>query len=602
MTHISLLIVLLICANMGCPRADLIPSRMEGQYLPEDIHVVRLVVGTPGRTMRFALDFSDRFMRIARPLTSATFSHTAGGTDVVHVGRRRLRLPLRVDPEAAERLGCPTCDGTLGVGSASPLWLFYGSATFTPGAVLLGTTPAPIAAARGGYSRCLGPHPTLCITEAQVHGHRYMVDLSFRTAETLVPMRVYDRFVGTRSVGKDPSHRWDPLRIHFLGGTEVAIGAHNLVAMEKNGVRRLMVGLSPRNDTIYPGRTALRSMMIRRDFLRGTAKIIQWDTRKHRTATPLILTVVLSALFMHWTLTRDGMLPSPDGQPRQHLYPDRAVLEVVGAGLVVVAYYLPTVREAVRINPTFDAFVFFGVLVFLTWEWAAVAIYWWSASVVVGDLYARKPKTEGPPGTPIPASRNPAQVRQRRASPFTKTGATGRDIRGPRRRPRPIPIGRSHFVVRSRLALIRKAAHAVVLVLGILILATEARTDSFAVAAAAIFSLILVFVILYHLLMTVYHSFGYDRIGLWVLFLGTLLIMFVITVVLTYGEVVLPYFERRLFTAQWMVTLFVVIVYGAVVLVAASVSEVEIRKERAFFRSLRLEQLVPATRRAPYFF
>lgn len=613
-------ILLLALLLVACCRGAIIASRMEGRYPTQDIHVARLVVGTPGHTLRLALDFSDRYIRVARPMNSATYSHTAGGTDVIQVGRRRLRLPVRVDPEAAANLGCSSCDGTLGVGSASPLWLFYGSASFTRGSVLLDYgVPSPISATIGGHCQCLGPHPTLCMTEAEVHGDRYRVDLSFRTAETLVPMPVYERFVGLRSVGRDPSSHWDPLQIHFLAadggpGTEVSIAAHNLVVMEKNSVRRLMVGLSPQNDTIYLGRTAWGSIMVYRNFVRGTAKIVQFDTRKHRTVAPLILLNVLSLIFIHWKLTRDGMLPSPDGVPRARLYQDRSVLEILGSGLTIVVYYLPPIREAVRISPTFDAYVFFGTATMLTWEALAVAMYWWDAGAVLGEIYVRKPKAE-PPAKPkggIPSSHNPAERRRttvvsrrrRLASPFTITGATWRDIQPlpPRRRPRIVAIERSHFPVRCRLALIREVAHEIVLLLGILILSTETRTDSFAVALAAIFSLILTFFLIYNFLMAVYHLFGYDRQGLWILFLGTLLILLVTTVVLTFGQVVRPYLERRLFSSTWLVDTFTIILYGTVVLVASSVAEAEIRKERKYFQTLRIERLVPAIPRSPYLF
>ncbi len=602
-----LLLLLLMLVTFSC--AAVIPSRMEGRFLPDDIHVVRLIVGSTGNIKRFALDFSSRYVRIRKPLPSSTHSHTAGGTDVIHVGYRRLRLPMRLDPEAPARLGCPTCDGTLGVGAGSPLWLFYGSATFTAGSVLLGTAPPPIRDTAGTYAPCLGPHPSLCLTRAEVYGHRYIVDLGFQTPETLVPMEVYERFTGLRNVGQDPPHRWEPLRLHFEGdpGTEVSISSHNLVATERHGMRRLMLGLSPRNDTIYLGRTAFWSLMIHRDFLGGKVKVIQWEARKHRSASSLLLVVILSFIFMHWKLTRDGMLPSPSGIPRLHLYPDRLVLELIGGGLIVMAYYLPQIRDAVRINPTFDGFIFFAILTMFTWEALALAIYWWDASVMVGDIFVRKPKTEKtsePPAVEgeIPASHNPNLRHRPVVSPFTKTGATWRDL-GPRVRRigrHLAPIGLSHFPVRSRIALVRQISHELALLFAILILTTEARTDSFAVALSAIFSLVLTFFLIYHLIVTVYHLWGYDRIGIWVLFTGTIAVLSLVTVILTYSEIVRPYFERRLFTAIWLINIFVVLVYMATVLGAASVADRQIRKDRAFFHSLAVEPLIPDPQTEPY--
>ncbi len=591
----------------------IIASRMEGKYLPEEKLVASVVVGTPGKSLRLALDFTDRFIRISRLFLSITYqpSRDDRGTDVVHIGGKRLRLNILWDSEAAAKCGCPTCDGTLGVGSSSSLWIIWRSVTMTAGSMLLDTIAHPIRDSPVGVSRCIEPHQSMCATYAKVYGKRYMVDFTFSSAHTLVPVDVYDKYVGIKSVGRNPPETWSTLEMEF--GSEarqastIRLSSNTLVVKGRHGVRHLLLGVSPRNDTIYMGRCSLRSMMVYRDFVDGIIKVVPWETRKHYSIVALILGDVLFAILVHWKLTQDGMIP-----PRSKLYPDRAVLEIVGTGLAVMIYYIPEIRDAVRISPSFDIYVFFAGFFLLTWEALSLVLYAWNGTAIVGDLYARKPHTM-PPIPETPQNRllqremrrrrrrrrsEPSAPRQRGppASPFTNTGMTWPEIRSSlyRRIVRPPPITQAHIVIRSRASLIRQVTHENVLLLAILLLSVEARIDSFALTVSFIFAIFLTLNLIYHIWMAVYCLFGYDRIGVWLLFTATLLVISVATIVVTYTEITQPYLRRRLSTMQpKTIDVFAATVYVAAVLLSSAIAGVRIQEERKFYAGMDMVRVIP---------
>lgn len=584
---------MLFCIVAAAAAASILPSRMEGRHLPEEKHVATVVVGTPGKSLRLALNFTDRYIRLGNPTTSITYqpSGVDHGTDVVHIGGKRLRLPIKWDEEAAARCACPTCDGTLGVGASSSLWIMWRSVTMTAGSMLLDTVAPPIRDSPAGVSKCMEPHHTLCATYAKVYGKRYMVDFTFSSARTLVPIDVYDQYVGRRSVGRDVPEAWGSLEMEFGSEAPVAskIRLSSLVVRGRHGVRHLLLGVSPRNDTIYMGRSAWRSLMIYRDFVDGIIKIVPWETRKHYTSLALILIVVLFAIFIHWKQTRDGML-----FPRSKLYPDRTVLELVGTGIVVLSYYLPEIRDAVRISPSFDIYVFFSGFFLLTWECLAAILYAWDGTVMLGDLYARKPHTNGPfrsEGRTLPRHR----VRRAPASPLTNPGKSWKEIRATiyRRIVRPPLLTQDHIVIRSRASLIRQITHENVLLLGALLLTVEARLDSFAIAFSFLFALGLTVNLVYQVWMAIYHFFGYGRVGLWLLFIGTLVAITVATVVITYLEISRPYLRRRLSTRPWTIDAFTAVVYVAVILASSIFAGYRIREERKYYAGMNMVRVIP---------
>lgn len=202
---------------------DIVPSRMVGTHLDEEIHVARVRVGTPERELLLVLDFAGQRLVVSSAPSrrtsgdiagsnpedwSSSFSPSGGGSDLVRLSGNRYRLPTTFDPSAAAVIGCPACNGVLGVGPGSPIWLVWPDATFSAGAITLGQRQPPVSGSGRARISCEVLDDNLCSSTAEVYGTDYTVRFQFRSAYTVVPPAVYDTYVGTRSVSNTPVDQW----------------------------------------------------------------------------------------------------------------------------------------------------------------------------------------------------------------------------------------------------------------------------------------------------------------------------------------------------------------------------------------------------------
>ena len=98
---------------------------MEGVEEGACVPVARVKVGHTDEVLRLALDFYSIGVTVAShvPWQRSTTYMMAAGIDVVNLCHHRIRLPVRYDPEAGLKAGCPSCDGTFGLGRFNPLWM-----------------------------------------------------------------------------------------------------------------------------------------------------------------------------------------------------------------------------------------------------------------------------------------------------------------------------------------------------------------------------------------------------------------------------------------------------------------------------------------------
>ena len=317
--------------------ATIIPSRMIGVHLDEEIHVARVRVGTPEKELELAVDFSGHTVVIAHIPQGASSagdvagSHPAdrsttfvplaggGGTDMIRLSGRRYRVPIAFDQGAAARFGCPTCHGIIGVGPGSPLWRVWRDATFSAGAVTFGRALPPVAGAGRVRIACEPlAGDDLCVSEGTVWGATYRVHFQFRSKYTVVPGAVYDRYTGTRNLGKTAVGDWPTLAIEFPSADAPAdprtvslrIAPESLVGdSQKGGSRTLMLvrNSDPLSDKIILGRTAWRSLMMHREFAKGRATVTTHHTTKRGPYWALISGLVALILLIRWWATRDAL-------------------------------------------------------------------------------------------------------------------------------------------------------------------------------------------------------------------------------------------------------------------------------------------------------
>jgi len=312
-----------------------IPTRMMGIHLDEELHVARVLVSTDDQELRVAIDFASHELIISsvpnRGRAGSTgssdpadwsASYSTMGThssDVIRIGDHRYRVPVRYDSTATSTFGCPSCHGILGLGPGSPIWLRWDSATFSAGAITLGKKLPPVEGAGRVRIECEPmASEELCVSYASVYGKEYRVRFRFRSAYTIVPNDVYDAYVGTRSVGDTSIRDWPSLRFTFPSSeapldtrnATLRVRAESLLGESMRGGAPILLlkrDSDPDSETITLGRSVWRSLLMHREFTLGRAVIKTHHSIKRFPTWAIIVGVVVIVLLVRWWMTRDAL-------------------------------------------------------------------------------------------------------------------------------------------------------------------------------------------------------------------------------------------------------------------------------------------------------
>ncbi len=154
----------------------------------DGLYYTNIVVGNPGRYLRFLLDFTTNDTVIELPLNrfSQTFSvyeDESQGSEIFYFRHLKLRLPVHYNPLAATSVH----QGVLALGPGSWLWRWWSEYTIVPSSLYLGEY--------GTWSReDLNFYAPLLHAEhvvGQVDGSDYHVDLHSGTPLTFLPNQLY---------------------------------------------------------------------------------------------------------------------------------------------------------------------------------------------------------------------------------------------------------------------------------------------------------------------------------------------------------------------------------------------------------------------------
>jgi len=310
---------------------DVIPSRLEGKTRGETIHVVEIKAGTPRTTLRLALDYEGSGVITPQPYTeeiSSTYSPSGGGSDEVIIAGKRLRLPFSADLLRVEELACDTCEGLLGVGPSSPLWVVWKKATFGSGAISLDGLAHEVRDAER-FNRmeireqkrnsidCDVGYSGLCRTEALVGPDKELntVIFSFETSRTLVPPTVYDAYTAGLNIFDNDLDEWPDLEFEFTVLTndskgpsvKARIRRHDIVSDTRLGTPELLI--APQTgfpNTTIIGRPAWRSFFVYKDWITNEAQIFNWKVEKEFTYYGRFILSVSGLVLMWWKGTETG--------------------------------------------------------------------------------------------------------------------------------------------------------------------------------------------------------------------------------------------------------------------------------------------------------
>lgn len=386
---IFFLVVTVSCSNAFDTLSPIIPSRLEGKTRGHAIHVAELKVGTPRQTLRLALDFSGSKVYTYETFDetdSSTYSPVGGGSDLLWVGGRRIRPPFETDEMLVleKTMGSNPdgafIDGLLGVGPSSPLWFVWKEATFSSGAVTLGTMSDIIREANT-FGRLEHPHQLenyiscevgfsgLCKTKALVGPNLDPVTVifSFEERRTLVPGFIFLSYVGTKNVYKDPLSRWDDFPIVFTNlsarskSTTVStrIRKEDLVSATETSGKELNLDITSSNDTVYIGRTAWRSFSMHRYWIHHDANIIDWRVQKEFSSFPSFLLIAFAFLATWW-------IGSSIGEWDIRWRSRGITIFLIGliTGLALTTVWVPSTRQSIREFLLVDIFFQISLYVF----------------------------------------------------------------------------------------------------------------------------------------------------------------------------------------------------------------------------------------------
>jgi hypothetical protein len=356
---------------------DVIPSRLEGKTRGETIHVVEIKAGTPRTTLRLALDYEGVGVVTPEPYTeeiSSTYSPAGGGSDEVIIAGKRLRLPFSADLLRVEELACETCEGLLGVGPSSPLWVIWKEATFGSGAISLDGLAYEVRDAER-FNRmeireqkrnaidCDVGYSGLCRTEALVGPDRELntVIFSFETSRTLVPPTVYDAYTAGLNIFDNDLDEWPDLQFEFTVLTndskdssfKARIRRHDIVSDTRLGTPELLI--APQTvlpNTTIIGRPAWRSFFVYKDWITNEAQIFNWKVEKEFTYYGRFILSVSGLVLMWWKGTETG-----EWAIKWKFRPIRVVAAGVVSVFTIVTIWVDSTRCALLGFTLMDAYL-----------------------------------------------------------------------------------------------------------------------------------------------------------------------------------------------------------------------------------------------------
>ena len=382
-TFSTLLTIILFLPRFS--HGTLIPSKLAGQYDIGTYQRVTLIVGTPGRHMNFVVDPESSKLLTKMPLESYSASvkpTVAGNTDIIYIQGRKFRVLIGRDYEGrSELLGCPDCDGVIGVGPGSRIWLHEPVATYTAGAIALGEGIPAFERIRKsnnlGRIPCLPFYNYICAAKARVEGiPNITVIIGSNRHKTLVPVGIFDKYTDGKSIAINKNvYDWGDIDFKFEATPGTGkdnwwkLSNHCILAPSAKKDLDLLLEGGTENVVIL-SRAAMRCMMVKRFYLEGTAQVVTWDVNKHASTYTLLTIIIFAILFSYWTLDPVGAWSLSFKDERW-----KALAEALTIILALITLFMPQTWDALWAVPEMWAYAFFTMLMLVSWQFVGAIVY-----------------------------------------------------------------------------------------------------------------------------------------------------------------------------------------------------------------------------------
>ncbi len=583
----AVLFLPMICWCSTC----VIPVQMEGVEEGACVPVARVKVGHTDQVLRLALDFYSVGVTVAShvPWQRSTTYMMAAGIDVVNLCHHRIRLPVRYDPEAGLKAGCPSCDGTFGLGRFNPLWMVWKRVTLAGGAMILDNGNGhkghtPIASKGSEPIACVLGHQGFClIPEVKIGNRSYALDFAFQTQETYLPPEVYDEYVGVRSLETDPPQSWKNLEI-WINQTKIVIQRQHIIPMSRTGCRKLLVRPNTRpgaENTIVLGRTALRAFRILRNTADNTIKVMNWNCNRSRSGWAWFLLILSGIFLLRWKTTQD-ILWSPGDATATGLYPDRILIEMFTGLIGMAAYFLPSVQNSLEGFRFFSIYSIVIISTLIGWTIFSMIVYYADRTEWIGDVFL-VPRTSPPP-PPFQQQRRPL---------FALHGA-------PKAVRRVAPAEGTVLIRLSpRVAIMRSLAVESILLWSTILLLNELREDTLASLFPFLFMIGYLYTLLYWGWMALYYTPNITPLGVWMVWWTYYLAFLISSLWLTAVEIAIPFFEREVPELEWSSEISAVMIYIFLAYFSTRMAGPAINTERSRLYWLGVRYIGPFRLRKP---
>ncbi len=534
---------------------DVLPSRMEGQYASESLHTVSIKVGTPCKLMRLLIDFNSNKLvtRIPVQTFSRSFSPAFGGSDVVHFGGKDYRVLVTADGGLlAAGLGCPSCDGVLGLGSGSKIWLQADESIFTAGAVLLDEELIAFSrSTRGiGVVQCLPGFTNICTAPAVLEGMSVIVFFGVASTKTKVPLTIFNEYTSGLNVGVNDPEDWGNLRFKFPAlpkpgdpssddSNHFTLRREDIVTKSRKTGYDLLLDSSGNTSVVVLSRSAWRSFMIRKNWITGTAQIVSWKVRKHWTVYALIVLLVTACLFLYWKL-------SPSGAWNIAYKAGWKVLaEGCGTTLAILTYALPTSQTALEGHVEVNIFLGCVLINMFLWQLFSCLVYFELADNFFGKVSITLEDVSKPAGIKGDIGMAEGEIWDH------------------------APDVRVRYLNPRLWTVMGLSNETTVLILSLLLI-METRVETLGNFFILLFSLILLFNIMYHLLIALNIPTGDRWRFAWALYWTNAVIILVVGLIIVEVHMMSPFIERFIPAFPRIVPYVSAIVYAAVLPVASA--------------------------------
>lgn len=276
-------------------------------------------MGTPPRDVRLAVDGTHGELVMREDPSGDSFSafRTAGGVaDLVHIGGRHFTLDAIINPNFAFSI-CPTCDGVLGIGGGSPLWLVWRHIEITPRGLRLAEKADRAADILDHtWATCKQPSKVFCNTTGRVLGEDVVVLIAPEEPKTILPASVFRALRDGRTL----QHPWPDLVIDLDAKGVLGARGENLrlripgrqVVRDASGEPTTITVRAMDNEieepgvmqTVVLGWETLRATEFLRDFNRGRFAFAPRVVERNMTFVQALTNLAFWIAFFYFKLRR----------------------------------------------------------------------------------------------------------------------------------------------------------------------------------------------------------------------------------------------------------------------------------------------------------